>query len=620
VTFAWGALGFILAGFSTGYIFVRATHIERFLPPLAGPFAFSLVINCILVQIAVFAGVYSPGNVRVFALAAGSVSVVFLLTDRRLDLNGFSNNLARLKWRIAWRGEHKLTTAVNIVVVILAAISIVGVIQLLAKTSGSIITGYDPVAQWNLWAVDWGNNRPPSRIYHYPQLVPILWSIPYAAMGNASIEFFSSSFKFVFWLLMFETLIYLALRCRDLFLVASVPITSSLLRSVVGRSSLEDYIDVPVALLSLVAVAILLPPRMGSRAPARIISASFLLASGAAMTKQVGLYMIGAMPLLVLGWEMSLKPQLAALFRTTIGLSWRAALAACLCAPIYIYAVVTIAAGTNDSEFGYLFEGIFQQPTRLARAADGFRSVFAALSWPEIAALFAANIAVLWDRRYRWILLVICVPFTLLWAFFFGYDARNLALTVPFWGLTTAVGLKIILVHIQHAPFWTKTSSLSAGLADGLKFLNRGIVALSILTAVTWLIFAQNRRFPEQQLIAIQNQDELEKLAEEENRPTVQMLSLMKEIGDPVRIFSEWRWACSFHFNRNGNCLRIFPDDFFRSIPAGALDRTTSVLLILFPSSVDQTREQILANDGFVEKPCYACQGVVRTFVRLRPP
>jgi hypothetical protein len=142
-----------------------------------------------------------------------------------------------------------------------------------------------------------GYIRLPNRIYHYPQLVPILWSIPYATTANPSIEFFSSSLKFVFWLLIFETLIYLALRSRDLFLVASVPITSSLFRSVVGHSSLEDCIDVPVALLSLLAVAILLPPRMGSRAPARIVSASFLLASGAAMTKQVGLYMIGAIPL-----------------------------------------------------------------------------------------------------------------------------------------------------------------------------------------------------------------------------------------------------------------------------------------------------------------------------------
>ena len=50
--FAWGAIGFILAGFSTGYIFVRLTRIERFLPPLAGPFAFSLLINCVLVQAA----------------------------------------------------------------------------------------------------------------------------------------------------------------------------------------------------------------------------------------------------------------------------------------------------------------------------------------------------------------------------------------------------------------------------------------------------------------------------------------------------------------------------------------------------------------------------------------
>jgi hypothetical protein len=244
----------------------------------------------------------------------------------------------------------------------------------------------------------------------------------------------------------------------------------------------------------------------------------------------------------------------------------------------------------------------------------------ASFSSLEIAAFFIAAGAALWDRRYRWVLLVICVPFTILWAFYFSYDSRNLALTVPFWGLTTAVGLKMILLRIQQASFWPKARSLPAGLASGLKFFGRGVVALSIILAVTWLIIAQNRRFPVEHLIATQNKIEIERLAEGENKPTAQMLSLINEIGDPLRIFSEWRWACAYHFNRNGNCLRIAPSEFFRSIPASALDRTTSVLLILFPSSVDKAREQILANVGFVERPCYSCQGAARTFVKLLNP
>lgn len=618
MTFAWGAIGFILAGFSTGYIFIRATRIERFLPPLAGPFAFSLLINCVLVQAAAFTGTYTTGNARGFALLAVAVSLVLLLADRRLDLSYYTRNIARLRWLAASRGEQKFMTTANIIAVTLAAVSIVGIFQLLVKTSGSVITGFDPVAQWNPWAVEWASNHPPVRIFHYPQLVPILWSIPYATMGNASIEFFSSSFKFIFWLAIFETLIYLALRSRDIFLVISVPLASSLLRSIAGRTTLEDYIDVPVAMFALIAVAILLPPRMASRSPGRVVTAALLLASGAAMTKQVGLYMIGAVPLLVLCWEMDINPRLGALFRTAIGLTWRAALALALCASIYVYAEITIKAGTNGSELSYLFEEIYEQPSRIARALDGLRSVLASMSWLEIVAVFAGSIAVLWDRRYRWVLLVICIPFSILWAFFFSYDSRNVALTVPFWALTTAVGLKIILLRIGPAIFRPDLLAAAKSLIGGVKFANRWAAAALLIAAVAGLVLAQNKRFSEERLLTNQNQFAIERLAEGENKPTAQLMTLLGEIGNPIRIYSEWRWACIYHFTRNSDCRRIFPDEFFRAFPEGALDPATSVLIILVPASVDPTRLKILGDHGFVERPCYTCQDTARTFVRLR--
>jgi hypothetical protein len=96
------------------------------------------------------------------------------------------------------------------------------------------------------------------------------------------------------------------------------------------------------------------------------------------------------------------------------------------------------------------------------------------------------------------------------------------------------------------------------------------------------------------------------------------MLSLMKELKTPIRIFSEWRWACAFHFNRNsGRCVRISPDDFFRASPASLVGSTEdSVLLILVNSSVNSERERGLAEAGFVEKRISA--DGFRYFVRER--
>jgi hypothetical protein len=136
--------------------------------------------------------------------------------------------------------------------------------------------------------------------------------------------------------------------------------------------------------------------------------------------------------------------------------------------------------------------------------------------------------------------------------------------------------------------------------------------------AVGGLVAAQTRRFSEQRLLANQDQFAIERLAEGENKPTAQLISLLGEIGNPVRIYSEWRWACIYHFTRHSDCVRIFPDQFFRAFPDGARDPATSVLIILLPGSLDPARQKVLADNGFVERPCYTCQDSARTFVRLR--
>jgi hypothetical protein len=118
-------------------------------------------------------------------------------------------------------------------------------------------------------------------------------------MGNSSIEFFSSSYKFIFWLLTFETLAFVSIRLRNPGLLFSIPIAYLMLYRGIGVTTIQDYIDVPVAFFSLLSVAVILPPLVG-RESQEAVNLSLLLASGAAMTKQVGLYMIGAIPLLLL--------------------------------------------------------------------------------------------------------------------------------------------------------------------------------------------------------------------------------------------------------------------------------------------------------------------------------
>jgi hypothetical protein len=620
MTLFWGAIGYVLGGFAPGYLLVRAFRIERLLPPLAGPFALSLIFNCIVVEVAVWFGAYTTTAVRVAGSAIVSIFVLVLFSDRRLAFGALAErvNAIRLALSGAVKPAGGRLQIWPLICGIAATIVVLQTLYLFGASFGSILVGYDPVVQWNAWAVDWAANRPPNRIYHYPQLVPILWSIPYALMGNSAIEFFSSSYKFVFWLLTFETLVFLSWRSRDAFLLLSLPIAFVLFQRGVGGTALQDSIDVPVAFFALLSVATVLLPASG-RMQQRALTLALVLAGGAAMTKQVGLYMIGAIPLLHLCWTLEDRRQFAPVLNVVPGLVWRASVALMLCAPIYVYAVLTIRNGSNVSEFGYLFDEVYENRGRISRAIDALQAAFAwfGLASPgkavvgviACAGFVAANLASLRDRRYRWILLCINIPFSCLWAIYFSYDRRNLALTMPLWALTSAVGLRILLeryLKVSPRPFGDADSPppRAAGRMTADSLVGRyGVVAV-VLGALLALVLSANSSFTEGRLLARQNETELQILAEADSAPLAPMLSLTKDLGAPVQILSEWRWGCAFHFNRtSGRCLRITSDDLFRArLALLARSADASVLLILLNSSINSDRERTLAESGFVEK------------------
>ncbi|MDA9410172.1 hypothetical protein XH80_26520 [Bradyrhizobium sp. CCBAU 45384] len=627
MTFFWGAVGYIFGAFAPGYLIVRAFRIERLLPPLAGPFALSVIASGVMVESAVWFGIYTTAVARVIAGAVVAAALATLIQDSRLAFDRVATGA-----RAAWCG---LCNAVKptggrlqplpLVSCLAAVLVFLYTLNLLAASFGSILVGYDPVAQWNLWALDWAANRLPNRIYHYPQLIPQLWSVPYVLMGDSTVEFFSSSFKFVFWLLTFETLAFVAVRSRDFVLLLSIPIAFVLMRWGIGGTSVQDFIDVPVAFFALLSTVTILLFASSYERP-RAIALALLLASGAAMTKQVGLYMIGAVPLLCLCWTYEEKRRLAPVFMEGLALTWRTALAIALCAPIYVYAFVTIRNGSNSSELGYLFEGIYENRSQLTRAIDAITFVYALLGFSRFAVIgiglagfIALNVAVLFNARYRWILLAVNIPFSTLWAVYFSYDRRNLALALPLYALTSSAGAGVLLRRFASArerPLSCLASEPQPPAANR-GYASRHGLAATIVAVASALVIGASMTFTAERMHQRQNAIELRMLAAEEPGPVEPMLSFMQQLGPRLMIFSEWRWACAFHFNRGAEkCLRITPDDFFRASSAPlAAHPDRPILLILYPATVTTDRERWMRDAGFVEKPVGAGAGV-RCFVR----
>jgi hypothetical protein len=609
MTFVWGTIGFVFASFVPGYLAVVALRLKSYLPPFAGPFALSLIINNLLVESLVICGIYTPTMMRPLSCVLVLVALGVLLFDKRLSTNSVAAKIDGLK---AWFGDLKLRPSAEVMLEILAVVSalliFVQTLVLLKSSIGGVVLGYDPVVQWNPWAVDWSHNQFPNRIYHYPQLVPALWSIPYVVMGDSSLQFFASSFKFFFLLFAFETLAFISYRFRSCVVLLSIPFCYALLVWAVSSDAFEDYIDLPVAFFSLLSVASILKPPLGLRDQKAIV-VSLLLASGAAMTKQVGLYMLGAVPLLLLCWEFEEQRQVMPVLRTAFNLAWKVGIAALLAAPIYIYAIWTIRNGTNGSEFSYLFEGVFQGQSHVGRAFAAVGRFASSGALVVLVVIAGLSVPLCWDRHLRWLLFAICIPFTLIWAFVFSYDARNLTLALPFWALTASLGIRYLLARTGQ---W---SLLAAGKPDNA-LAQHGVAAALIAGAIA-LTALLNSHYSRSRLVVRQDYIELRELGGE---PVVNgaLAAMIGDLGHPHQVFSEWRFACTFSFTRGDRCVRIFPEEFFASENVDLIKHASNdTLLILESASVTPERIEILSKAGFAQAADISAKVF---FIRRRRP
>src|SRR6185437_10212014 len=217
-----GLLGLIAAGWALGYLFLKVTGLKTCLPPFAGPFAASLICTNLLIEALVAVGDY----VHFFVWPLAVILVICAFTAA--ILNPELAVIPSLKSQV-WNQE--LPTARRLLVCGIFAATLLFIPICTWLSIGQMqpaIFGYDSISSWNPWALDWAQNKFPGRIYHYPQLVPAMWSFVYVSADDTSLQFFPSFFKILFWVATSDALIFVAKRSRDFLLLASLPILTFL--------------------------------------------------------------------------------------------------------------------------------------------------------------------------------------------------------------------------------------------------------------------------------------------------------------------------------------------------------------------------------------------------------
>jgi hypothetical protein len=308
---------------------------------------------------------------------------------------------------------------------------------------GAIFKFEDAVLSWNRWALDWFHNRLPIGSYHYPQLLPANWSISYVFM-NMPLQYIARGMMPLFMLVLLIAMLDMGWKRKTTGPYLAT-LAAAYMYPRLQIDLTEGMADLPVSCMAFLAFYCVAAAQHESAARPRtwylVIGA--VLAAGAAVTKQTGLFFLPIYP--VLAYVFVLREQSGAARARVLRLAaFYITIVLVIVVPFYVYAQMQINAGLSASEISYVTNGIFAGtavPERIVNAARMFLNHIGPA--PTFLMVLLGLIA-LGDKVSRWVIALIVVPWVLLWAALASYDLRNLALAVPFIAASVGTGASAV--------------------------------------------------------------------------------------------------------------------------------------------------------------------------------
>jgi hypothetical protein len=418
----------------------RRSWIQR----AAFVFMLSLLTNYVVVFFLVAIHLYLRSVVLV--LFAGEVAALVwlhrerLLAVRRPELKKFQSAAVKgLNSLSSWLAKDIWPASLYIVFGVLAALAVVWILGVWAHNFGTVFQAWDSWASWDRWAEKWASNVLPGDTWEYPQLIPILLSISYKFIGTVGVKFFGKSIMPLFALLIVLLLIDLGRRYRSYGYLIGAVLALYSLNFFMGKYFSEVYVDIPVACLSLLAVHTLLVARhsVDKQDLRATLALGSLATATAAVTKQTGLYIMAFYPVFSYFWVLRTRKG----FRTSDSLKLigkNLLLALLLVVPWYALIEYNILTGRSTSNIEYVIEDIYKGQTYWERFVAAVNSLG---SYAYLFVFLVISLLVL-PTEFQQLVVLVILPFSILWAVFLSYEYRNLAIAFPLLSMTTGVAIE----------------------------------------------------------------------------------------------------------------------------------------------------------------------------------
>ena len=450
--FILGTLGFMQMTLLPGLVLYRFFKIQtRLFDKILMVFGLSLVANYVIVFLLTLLGLYTRITLSVLILAE-LVAIGWLFRDQwNTSVDGVLNSIRdginqTINFFFPNREENGVPVLqyfLGIVLLLLAARSILWAVNIFVQNLGSVFSAWDAVVSWNRWATDWASNSIPLDSNFYAQLIPINWSITYVVMGSSTIQFFAKALMPVFGIMLMVGFLSLCIQKRQYYFLISLVILHSLLKALLDRGMSDGYVDITVAFFTFATLYLLLQARdvPDIEQSSRLYILGALFSAGAALTKQAGVYIALCYPILV--W-INLSASKSALDKNQrVRLLSAYALISLLWGSWYAFKAARIYMGIDPATVDVLISLSADK----YESASLFQQILTAIGqYREFIVLFIlVALAFPWMDRFYKVLTLLFAPYPLLWAWIASYDTRNLAIFLPVLALISGYSIETLL-------------------------------------------------------------------------------------------------------------------------------------------------------------------------------
>ena len=373
-------------------------------------FGLGILYTFLKVYMLAILGIYSGGAVWVLSLLELSLAVWLILKKGKF----FSFKLEK--------GEIWLA----------AIFFVLGVKRVALALFYPFFVG-DVWASWNRWAVVWFRLKKFSFIndFTYPQLLPANWSHIYKLAGGVfTPEYYAHAFTLFFYLF----ILWILFQLKGVLSKATIFVFSAYF--LFNQSSFfsvdigSGLADMPAAFFVILSVFYL--KEYLSIEERKYIYMSFLMAAGAALTKQAGVFFWLILPILFIVFRKEKR----------IGERFREIKKPFLWSLIPIvswYGVARLSQATTwpqiqDALRSFsLFERLQVGAYIIVQNFGIYLNIHSQSKWLVflIMAVFWAVAGLgVWvsfkkSNFYRWLLLIFIIPYLIVWTFVYSYDIRN---------------------------------------------------------------------------------------------------------------------------------------------------------------------------------------------------